>query len=69
MATAGRPGTNPSLTKKGMGIVDGWPVPPHPVVPDPIPLAGSLRELEPDMERDGELPEAEESPSSRRSTE
>ena len=26
MATAGRPGTNPSLTKKGMGIVDGWPL-------------------------------------------
>ena len=26
MATAGRAGTNPSLTKKGMGIVDGWPL-------------------------------------------
>ena len=26
MASAGRAGTNPSLTKKGMGIVDGWPL-------------------------------------------
>jgi hypothetical protein len=26
MASAGRPGTNPSLTKKAMGIVAGWPL-------------------------------------------
>lgn len=51
------------------GIVEGWPVPPNPVVPDPIPLAGSPRELAPDDELDDESSGAAETPSSRRSNE
>ncbi|MFO0816499.1 MAG: hypothetical protein U1A77_01075 [Pirellulales bacterium] len=47
------------------GVVEGWPVPPNPVVPDPIPIAGSMRENEPNEDTS----DAEELPSSRRSTE